>query len=127
MGKGRRPCPSIADAYAFMGAVHCYAGRPEKSLPLLRYAMRLNPDAGSLYYLAVGFAYFFLDDLDQALINLREAIARNPAELETRVYPAAVYTALGDQDAAAWEVDEIRALQPGFSPRAVAGLLSLGQ
>jgi Flp pilus assembly protein TadD len=77
--------------------------------------MRLSPDAGSLYYLALGFTYFFLNDMDQALINLREAVARNPADLETRVYLAAVYAALGEREAAAWEVDEIRALQPGFS------------
>jgi hypothetical protein len=50
--------------------------------------MRLNPDAGYLYYMSLGEAYFFLDQTEQALLNPNEAVARNPANLETRVFPA---------------------------------------
>src|SRR6185295_16376451 len=42
--------PSFADAYAFMGGIKTYMGRPEEAVPLLRTAMRLNPDASSLYF-----------------------------------------------------------------------------
>lgn len=109
--------PSYADAYGFMAAVYCYMGQPEKALPLLRSAMRLNPDAGYLFYLALGYAYFFLDELEQAMINLKEAEKRNPADLETRVYLAAAYAAAGNRAAAEWEVQEIRTLQPDFALR----------
>jgi DNA-binding winged helix-turn-helix (wHTH) protein/TolB-like protein len=107
--------PSFADAYAFIGGVHTYLGRPAKSIPLLRTALRLNPDGGYLYYLLLGRAYLFEADFEQALINLREAERRNPADLETRLYLAAAMTAAGQRSSAEWEREQIRALDPGFS------------
>jgi TolB-like protein len=107
--------PSYADGYGLMGAVYGYAGDPAKALPPLRYGMRLNPDAGYLYYMAVGEAYFFLGETEQALLNLNKALARNPANLETRVFLAATHAARGDAEAVQWEAEEIRMLAPGFA------------
>ena len=108
---------SFADAYAFMGGVYDYVGESAKSIPLLRTALRLNPDGGYLYYQILGRAYLFDNDVEQALINLREAVARNPVDLETRVHLAAALVASGDRSAAEWEAVEIRALEGGFSTR----------
>jgi tetratricopeptide (TPR) repeat protein len=105
---------SYADAYALMGGINTYKGQPAKSVPLLREAIRLRPDAGYLYYLLLGRAYFFLGDQEQSLINLREALARNPTNLEARVYLAAAEVANRDLDGAEWEADEIRTLKPDF-------------
>jgi tetratricopeptide (TPR) repeat protein len=110
--------PSYADAYALLGGIHTYSGDPAKSIPLLRTALRLNPDGGYLYYLLLGRAYLFEDDFEQARINLGEAILRNPVDLESRVYLAAVLVAQGKRDAAEWEVELIRAQEAGFSVRA---------
>jgi TolB-like protein/DNA-binding winged helix-turn-helix (wHTH) protein/Tfp pilus assembly protein PilF len=110
--------PSFADAYAFMGGIHAYLGEPEQTPPLIRTAMRLNPAAGHLYYLILGRAYFGLGDLEQARIHLERALMRNPVNLETHVYAAAVHAAAGHRARAGWEAEEIRALQPGFSLRA---------
>jgi DNA-binding winged helix-turn-helix (wHTH) protein/TolB-like protein/Tfp pilus assembly protein PilF len=110
--------PSYADAYALLGGIHTYIGEPAKSVPLLRSALRLNPDGGYLYYLLLGRAYLFMDDFEQAQINLQEALLRNPVDVESRVYLAATLAALGKQAAAGWEADEIRSLEPGFSARA---------
>ena len=107
--------PSFADAHALMGGIHTYVGQPAKSIPELRTAMRLEPDGGYLYYLLLGRAYFFENDLEQALINLREALVRNPADLETHLYLAATHTAAGNRAAAEWETEEIRSLARGFS------------
>jgi hypothetical protein len=52
-----------------------------------------------------------------ARVNLKEALLRNPVNLETHVYMAALDVTAGDKVAAAWEADEIRMLQPGFSSR----------
>jgi DNA-binding winged helix-turn-helix (wHTH) protein/TolB-like protein/Flp pilus assembly protein TadD len=109
---------SFADAYALQGGVHTYLGDPAKAIPLLRTAMRLNPDGGYLYFLVLGRAYLFEDDIEQALINLRAALLRNPVDVETRVLLAASLMAAGDHAAARWEADEIRSLQPEFSIRA---------
>lgn len=101
---------SFADAYALMGGIYTYIGQPEKSIPLLRAALRLNPDGGHLYYLLLGRAYLFQNQPEQALINLREALARNPVNLETRLYYTAAMVANGDLSGAEWEALEIRAL-----------------
>lgn len=108
---------SYADAYALMGGVYTYIGQPGKSIPLLRTAMRLNPDSGYLYYLLLGRAYLFENDIEQALINLRVAVTRNPADLEARVYHAAALVAAGNRRDAEWEAEEIRALSAAFSMR----------
>lgn len=108
---------SYADAYALMGGIYTYIGQPTKTIPLLRTALRLNPDGGYLYYQILGRAYLFENDIEQALINLREASVRNPVDLETRVYLAAALAAAGDHKGAEWEAEEIRALDRGFSMR----------
>jgi DNA-binding winged helix-turn-helix (wHTH) protein/TolB-like protein/Tfp pilus assembly protein PilF len=109
--------PSFADGYALMGSVNTHVGRPADTVPLLRTAMRLNPQAGYLYFLVLGRAYLFLGDLEQARVNLEHALSRNRANLEAHVYMAALHVTAGDKAAAAWEAEEIRALQPGFSSR----------
>ncbi len=109
--------PSFADAYAFMGGVYNYAGESSKAIPMVRTAMRLNPEGGYLYYQILGRSYFFENDIEQALINLREAAARNPVDLETRVYLAAALVASGDRAAADWVGTEIRSLDSSFSTR----------
>ncbi|HUP29541.1 MAG TPA: winged helix-turn-helix domain-containing protein [Usitatibacter sp.] len=110
--------PSFADGYALMGGIKTYVGRPAETVPLIRVAMRLAPQPSYLYFLLLGRAYLFIGDLEQARVNLEQALARNPANLESRVYMAAVHVIAGDQAAAGWEAEEIRALRPGFTSRA---------
>jgi len=109
--------PSYADAYATMGGIYTSIGRPAESVPLLRTAMRLAPESGYLYLMLLGRAYLFLGDLEQARINLQHALARNPEFIDAHVYMAVAQLAAGDKAAAAWEAEEIRALQPAFSTR----------
>lgn len=106
--------PFYADAHALMAGVKTYAGQPEASIPLLREAMRLNPEAGYLYFLLLGRAYYFLGDCEQANINLHEAAARNLANVETRLYIAACMVEADDLENAQWQVEEILNLAPSF-------------
>ena len=108
---------SYADAYALMAGIYTYTGEANRSIPLLRKALRLRPDGGYLYFLILGRAYLFENDLQQALINLREALKRNPDDLEAHVYLAATLVAEGDRSAAQWEADEIRSREADFSMR----------
>jgi TolB-like protein/DNA-binding winged helix-turn-helix (wHTH) protein/Tfp pilus assembly protein PilF len=109
--------PSFADGYALMGSVKTFVGRPADTIPLLRTAMRLNPASGYLYFLVLGRAYLFLGDLEQARLNLEQALSRNPESLEAHIYMAAAYLGAGNATSAAWEAEEIRMLEPGFSAR----------
>jgi len=109
--------PSYADAYALMGGIQTYRGRPQETIPLLSTAMRLLPEAGSLYFLVLGRAYFFLGDTESASLYLREALARNPESVESHVYLAATLIVAGRRDEASWEAVQIRTLEPAFSIR----------
>src|SRR5438552_302835 len=109
--------PSFADGYALMASVKTYTGQPAASIPLMRTAMRLNPTSGYLYFLVLGRAYFFLGNLEQARLNLEEASKRNPEYLEAHVYMAALQVLLGDKSSAAWQADQIRALEPQFAAK----------
>lgn len=109
--------PSYADAYALMGGIDTYLGQPANTVILLRTAMRLNPQAGSLYFLLLGRAYLFLGDFEQARFNLEQALSRNQEHLETHVYMAVLHVMTGEKEAAAWEAEEIRLLQPTFNSR----------
>lgn len=106
---------SYADAYALKGAIHTWTGQPANAIPLLRTALRLNPQASHLYFQALGRAYLFVGDTEQAAINLKEALYRNPVDLESRVLLTAVLAAAGEHDEAQWEAEEVRALEPAFS------------
>ena len=107
--------PFYADAYAYLAAAHTNIGQPAKTVPLIRTAMRLNPESGFIYFVVLGRAYLFSGDIEQASINLRAALARNPADLETHVFLAATLVAAGNLSEAQWEAEEIRTLQPDFS------------
>jgi len=109
---------SFADAYALMGGIQTYRGHPGETPALIRTAIRLNPEAGYLYFLLLGRAYFYLGDWDQASINLHEALARNPANLEAHLYLAATMASAGDEEGAAWETQEALSLEPAFDARA---------
>ena len=108
---------SYADAYALLGGIRTYTGQPAQSVPLLRTALRLNPDAGSLYFLLLGRALYFVGEHEQARVNLEQALTRNAANVEARVYLAAVLAQLGDPEGAAWQAEEIRAVEPNFSAK----------
>ena len=105
--------PHFADAYALSGGIETYRGNPAETVPLLRQALRLNPDGGYLYYLLLARAYYFLGDFEQAQINLQETIARNPQNVEAHLYRAATLLRLGNHDAA-WEVEEVNSIEPDF-------------
>ena len=109
--------PSYADAYALLAGIQTYVGRPAETIPLIRAAMRLAPSSGYLYSMILGRAYFFLGDTGTALPHLRQAVERNYEGLESHLYLAAALALAGRRDAAAWEAEEIRVLEPGFSSR----------
>ncbi len=109
---------SYADAYALRAGILTYIGQPRQSVEQLQLALRLNPDAGSLYFLVLGRAYFFLGDTEQAAFALARALDRNPENLEARIYLAANLWQAGDHDAGLWQIDEIHTLESKFDPAA---------
>ncbi len=109
--------PTYAEAWAYMGAIHVFSGEADKALPVLRAALRMHAEGRAYFYELLARAHLFLGDHELALINLREAIARNPTVPEARIFLAATLAARGEIDLARWEGEEIRTLFPGFDAR----------
>ena len=107
--------PSYADAYALLGSAYFYLGEVDKALPLDLQAIRLNPAARSLYHTHLGRAYYFQARYHDALAELEVAVAQNYDYLSAHLWLAMVYARLERDDDAAWEVDQILTLEPGFS------------
>jgi DNA-binding winged helix-turn-helix (wHTH) protein/TolB-like protein/Flp pilus assembly protein TadD len=105
---------SYADAYALKAGILTYTGMPAKAIALMQSALRLNPDGGSLYFLLLGRAYHFRGDFEQARFYLNRALERNPENLEARIYLAATHWRLEEREAALWQMQEIRQLEPAF-------------
>ncbi|MFY0692214.1 MAG: winged helix-turn-helix domain-containing protein [Paracoccaceae bacterium] len=107
--------PGFADAYALLGGIETYRGKPEGTVPLLRDALRLSPNAGYLYFLLLARAYYFLGDFEQAHINLNETLERNPENVEARLYLAATLLHLDRANDAEWEEMEVLGIEPDFN------------
>ena len=52
------------------------------------------------------------------MINLRASLARNPVNIEARIYLVATALAQHDLDTADWEAEEIRSIEPEFDASA---------
>jgi TolB-like protein/DNA-binding winged helix-turn-helix (wHTH) protein/Tfp pilus assembly protein PilF len=106
--------PSYADAYGLLAWILHFAGRPDEGLEAMRRAVALNPRPSALYRTVQAALHYEQGDLEPALRLLRESVEISPTQLLTRLYLAAVYAATGQDEAAHWEVEELRALAPGF-------------
>jgi len=107
--------PNYADGYALLSSAYFFAGHPEKSLPLDRKAMRLNPASSFLYFVHLGRSYYFQKQYEQALEAFQNADERNHGYVTNHVWLAATYAQLNQLEDAAWEVDQILTLEPDFS------------
>lgn len=112
--------PNYANAHVFLATLLYYAGRPVESIERLKTAMRLNPHHPFNYFFHLGQAYFVLRQYDEAIEALKAGLESNPASERLHVWLAASYANAGQQDDAAWEVEQVLSLNPGFSLRAIA-------
>ncbi|MBI3247526.1 MAG: adenylate/guanylate cyclase domain-containing protein [Deltaproteobacteria bacterium] len=107
--------PNDADAYAGLGYILNYAGRPEETIGLVEKAMRLNPRYPVNYLHSLGLAYRLTGRDEGALAAYKRALARNPDFLVAHFMLAAIYSELGQEEKSRTEVTELLRLSPGFS------------
>jgi HEAT repeat protein len=75
-------------------------GKPGPGLELVERAMRLNPTYPNYYVLALGMAYFAMDDLSKAADVFAEALERDRGAIELAPALAATYARLGQREEA---------------------------
>lgn len=85
--------PSYAVAYRVLGLLNFFLARPEKMLEYADRGIRLSPrdPQTSMFLLVKGWAYFMMEQNDEALVWLRRAAAAAP---ETPTILAALTSAL---------------------------------
>jgi tetratricopeptide (TPR) repeat protein len=106
--------PSYADAYGLLAWILHFAGRPHDGLDAMHKAVALNPRAPALYLTVEAALHYQLGNLGEAKRLLLSSLEASPNQLLTRLFLSAVYAASGEPDAAHWQVEEIRALEPDY-------------
>jgi len=107
--------PNYADAYALLAWILHYAGRPDQAERALAEALRRNPKASASYDQVAGEIHFTTGHYEEAVEAFEAALRRNPAHTRARLWLAAALAQLGRTEDAAWEVQELLAINPDFS------------
>ncbi len=113
--KSIRLHPNYADGYALLASANSFEGHSKYAIRLNKLAMKLNPKATFIYHANLGRDYYFTGRIDDATEHLKQAIRLNFNYLNAHVYLAAVYASTGQNDDAAWEAEQLVAVDPEFS------------
>jgi TolB-like protein/class 3 adenylate cyclase len=96
--------PNNADGYVALAHALNLVGDPQKALPLMEKAIRLNPHYPSSYLYELGMARFGIEDYDGAAVALQQAITINP---DDRLSARLLIATLGQLSRAADALDII--------------------
>ena len=107
--------PNSSGAYASLGSIHTYSGRPLEAIPALERATRLDPAfrPGHLHFL--GMAYLLAGKYETAVAVLRERILLVPGTDFSRVLLASALGHLGEVDEARRIWQELKDINPKYS------------
>jgi adenylate cyclase len=107
--------PNSSGAYASLGSIHTYSGRPLEAIPALERATRLDPAfrPGHLHFL--GMAYLLAGKYQTAAALLRERILLVPGTDFSRVLLASALGHLGEIDEARRIWRELNEINPKYS------------
>ena len=107
--------PNYSGAYASLGSIHTYSGRPLEAIPALERATRLDPAfrSGHLHFL--GMAYLLAGKYETAAALLKERILLVPGTDFSRVLMASALGHLGEVDEARRIWHELNEINPKYS------------
>ena len=97
------------------GAALVYAGEPRKALEVIASHMRLDPFYAPMAPAFLGLANYMLKRYAEAVIPLRECIARAPNFRPAHVWLAASYARLGQMREARAEAAEVLRIEPTYT------------
>ncbi len=109
--------PNYASAHGIHGWTLTLSGDYLKALDSLSRAVKLQPTANGVILGVQGSTYYMVDRFDEAAALLEASNEQSPALVTTRAFLAATYQQLGRPDDAAWEVEELLAINPDFNIR----------
>ena len=107
--------PNDAEAYAYFAEALNYSGDPEKSVQLMKKALRFDPLIPPNCAFHLGHSYYLLRRYDDAIAMIRSAIDRTPAFPVAHLFLAVVYSEIDRVQEAAIEIETVLKLLPGYT------------
>jgi tetratricopeptide (TPR) repeat protein len=109
--------PSYAHGWYFSGLLRIFAGQPDLAIEHVETSLRLSPrEHLGMPLFAMGGAYFFKRQFEEALAKLLLSIQDNPGFPLSYRYLAACYAHMGRLDEARAVVARLRAIAPQVMP-----------
>jgi adenylate cyclase len=109
--------PNFASAYAVLGTIHTYLGRPLEAIAMIERATRLDPAASKHYLHFLGTAYLLASNYETAAALLRRRVFLVPGTDFSRAILASALGHLGDVDEARRVWHELKEINPTYSFR----------
>ncbi|MGD8577219.1 MAG: tetratricopeptide repeat protein, partial [Thiohalophilus sp.] len=104
--------PNYADGYGLLAYISNWRGKAKQAEDYIKKAIDLNPYHSFDYPWNLGFAYYTQGQYTKAEASLRSALGRNANALYPRLFLAASYVRLGQDEDASWEIDNITVNRP---------------
>jgi adenylate cyclase len=104
--------PNYADGYGLLAFISNWRGKAEEAEKYIKKAINLNPYHTFDYPWNLGFANYTEGKYIEATHALQQALEKNPSVLYPRLFLAACYVRLGQQDDAEWEIEQVKMQQP---------------
>jgi len=119
--------PNYADGYALLANIANWRGNSRYAVTYIEKAATLNPYHSFQYPSTLGMAWYNLGEYEKARTMLDDALDRNENAVNPRLYLAAVYTELGQNDEAEWQISQVRMARPEVSLSTLNTLLPYEQ
>ena len=109
--------PSSTWARAFLSCVLEFGGSPERALPELQVALRLDPHSpfATFIHADLAISHFLLRQFEEAIGAAQRALDMSPANVRARQRLAASLAQAGRIDEAQTAFDQLLRRQPDFS------------
>jgi TolB-like protein/predicted Zn-dependent protease len=107
--------PNSADAAGVFALTLVYSGRPEEAIGLMNKAMRLSPYYPAWYLWALGFAYFFTGQHEEAISGYKVMLDRDEFLFGAHAGLARAYSELGRNEEAREHLAEVLRINPKLS------------
>lgn len=104
--------PNYADGYGLLAFIANWRGKAQAAERHIKKAITLNPYHTFDYPWNLGLSYYTLGRHEESIVVLQDALERNETAMFPRLFLAANYVRLGQQDDAEWEVEQVVTQRP---------------
>lgn len=113
--------PNNGDAYAGLGFILSYAGRPKEGISLIEKAIQIDPLPPIMYLYQLGVAHYESQEYEKGLKIFKKVLYKNKDHFATHVRMAASYATLGNLEEAKKSASEVLRVKPDFTINSFVG------